>query len=345
MFSSIVMKAEGLPWGILAGRALAPCILTAFWAVACMAGPRLTCPEPICRFGTKTNDSEDVRAEFLIRNTGDEPAKIGIDPMGCGCNLSTLSTNLIGPGETVHLDAVLPLRGRRGPVMTRFMVKTAPPNSDRLLLGFEGYVHLPVVVEPGRFLFGVMSSGCTSICREAAIRFNSLGRDSVTGLSISSPCYTGVWAEVRRGREYRIAVSTVPPALPSNGICQATASVHTVKRGPNGIVIPIEGRVTSDPVIAFPDVFAVPTDFHPPLTLHAMVECRGAESGRVIGASLSCSGVQARVRPMAGNTWQISVSGILSPTMISGAVLKVHTDVRDYEELIIPFVIGADKRP
>ena len=290
-----------------------------FWCgvAGVRAGPDLSCPVPIFRFGTRTNDQGEVRAQFAITNRGDQTASITVDPMGCGCSVVALSTNAIPPGGQAQLTAGLSLRGRDGGVSRRFVVRTMGAHPRELVLGFEGIVLVPAKAFPECILFGTLRPN-VSTSSSTTVRFRVGAPDAVVGIQVAGAGFTGAVATIRPRREYRIDVSTVREALASDGFYPAEVRVHTAMRGSNALVIPIRCRICSSDLEVSPEVITIPPTFDPPLTLYAMLRYRGTGTLQVLSVATPRQDVSARILPMAGNQCRIDLTGIRSPVGLSG---------------------------
>lgn len=329
-------------WVPSAVRLMRGAALMAVIAGSAHAGPHLSCPEPIHRFGVRTNDQGEARARFVIRNDGDEPVTVAVDPMGCGCSVVALVNNIVLPGSNVVVGAALSLRGRRGEVCKRFVVRARPPHEQALMLGFDGRVDIPAILTPERLLFGLLSSA-TGATLSASLRFSPIRPDRVTGVDMENPCYTARWTEVRAGRDYRFDVTALPDRLPQNGVVNGDLRIHTAGGGANAFLLPIEGRVSASDFVVNPEVFAVPANFDPPLTLHAMLLRQSRQPFKVLEVSTPSEEMKARIFPMVGGRCRIQIDGLRSSSGLEGARVTIRTDIPGHETVEIP--LRLDERP
>lgn len=321
--------------GLGARRHSAALICFVTLGLRAVAGPRLACQAPIHYFGTLTNDQVEIEASFGIRNDGDAAVAITADPMGCGCTVAALPTNVLGVGEQTTLRVKISMRGRRGPIMKRFMIRAQPPHSQTLLLGFEGTVDVPVELVPEQFAFGVLDTNAASSL-SSTVSFHIRRPDRILGCNVDSPHFTAGWSELRPNRQYQLDVRTVPNRLESNGQYRAVLYLHTDRRGSNAIAMPIAARVCSDELVVSPERMGLPSAFEQPLTLYAMLTRRGTNLLEVLDVRSPRVDLRIRILRMSGNSCRIDIGGIRDTAGLVGTCVRIRTNVPGQEQVEIP---------
>jgi hypothetical protein len=99
-------------------------------------------------FGTARPD-DIIEASFTLRNTGDTPVRVLEVRPTCKCTIPTLEKDIIGPGESIKIDALLDVRGSLGRVHKKFTVVFAD-YSATMELAIAGKMNYPIRIKPER---------------------------------------------------------------------------------------------------------------------------------------------------------------------------------------------------
>lgn len=111
----------------------------------------LVCEDPVFDFGDR-DEGETVQHLFAVKNTGTSEVLIERVRTSCGCTAASLSTNVVGAGESVEITVSLNLEGRTGPQDKKIRVYGS--DSEQLLtLELNGNSRAAVEISPDAICF------------------------------------------------------------------------------------------------------------------------------------------------------------------------------------------------
>lgn len=173
------------------------------WPIAEVAQPRHD-------FGTVwTND--DLRHEFIIRNTGDAPLKIVRVKPACGCTVAGSYPNEIPPGGSGALPFQLNAKKLIGKFTKSIAVTTNDPKTTQLQFILAGEVKQYVEMEPRIVQFGRVKPD--SVITSKVVLTNNTDQK----LELSLPedplmqCFSATLNELEPGKRFELNVTAKPP--------------------------------------------------------------------------------------------------------------------------------------
>ena len=308
--------------------------LLAVFAVKAVAGPVLTCEQPVHRFGIRHDERGTVSNTFVVVNEAPRPVRVSLISAGCGCTVIALTNREVAAGGRVEIPASLGLRGRRGPVSKRFLVKSAPPDESSLLLGFEGVVDPAVTVTPAQLLFGrLVVNAETNL--SATIRFRAGLTDRVERVAMEGQGFAGIVEEVSAGVEYRIRVNTACPLPTGGGMLRAAAKAHTA--GGQEIVVPILVEVIEETPVALPGELVLPAEGEESRTRYLVVRPGRRGSVTVLGVDVPDPAIKAGfMRLGRQGSWRVELRNLPSRADLAGQRIRIRTDDPTRPEIAVP---------
>lgn len=122
------------------------------------AGPSLVCEQPRHDFGPRVS-TQTVCHTFLLKNIGDQPARVSRVISGCSCLRASPEQARVEPGATFPLTVRFDLGGRAGPQEKPVFVLWSPvPGAWPLRLSLAAHALAPVTVTPASLDFGAVAS-------------------------------------------------------------------------------------------------------------------------------------------------------------------------------------------
>ena len=298
--------------------------LLAVLTLEASAAPVLTCEQPVHRFGIRHDEHGTVSNTFVIVNTAPRPVRVDLISAGCGCTVIALTNREVAAGGRVEIPASLGLRGRRGPVSKRFLVKSAPPDESSLLLGFEGVVDPAVTVTPEQLLFGRITADMETNL-SVTIRFRSGLTDRVERVAMEGQGFAGIVEEVSAGVEYRIRVNTACPLPTGGGMLRAAAKAYTA--GGQEIVIPILAEVIQENPTALPAEIVLPAEGEESRTRYLVVRPGRRGSVTVLGVDVPDPAIKAGfMRIGRQGSWRIELRNLPSRADLAAQRIRIRTD-------------------
>jgi hypothetical protein len=290
------------------------------WAVQ----PRISCDEPIYRFGVLTQDTVAVQHVFKVRNTGDAPIQIGIDSSGCGCAVINLTNNVIEAGGSVDIPALLSVKDRRGELEKRFVVRGQGEWARlSLLLGFDGRIELPVEIKPPILYFGAVPAR-ESVSREVSIVSTAGRKDTIEQASLSG---TNFIAELVRenGRATRVKVSTRTP-LPDDIQSVSDTLVMTV-RDLGEYNVPVVASVQPERTTVIPSMLDISANTNG--IAYLLVRPGRTGKGRVTEVTASTLSIQTSWKPVGAQGDRIEVRWPTKYVPAAGEAISIRTNDPD----------------
>ena len=308
--------------------------LLAVLASGASAAPVLTCEQAVHRFGVRHDEHGTVSNTFVLINTAPRPVRVSLISAGCGCTVISLTNREVAAGGRVEIPASLGLRGRRGPVSKRFLVKSAPPDESSLLLGFEGVVDPAVTVQPEQLLFGrLLVDAKTNLF--ATIRFRAGLTDRVDRVTVEGQGFTGVVEEASSGAEYRIRVNTSPPLPIGGGMLRAAAKAYTASG--REIVVPMLAEVIQEIPVALPAEIMLPADGDESRTRYLVVRPGRRGHVAVLGVDVPDPAIKAGLMRLGRQGgWRVELRNLPSRADLVGQLISIRTDDAARPEIAVP---------
>lgn len=209
--------------------------------------PTIDIVEKIKDFGT-VSKGEKLRAEFVVRNTGQAPLEITQVRPTCGCTVADFD-HTIAPGTTGKIRAEVDTSAFSGPIAKAILVFSNDPMSPQLNLVIKGDVRSFVEVLPrALILFKNLLSG--EAATEKVTLVSGDGSDfAVTGSDAGGGPYKITYRALpeaeriaeRKGPQWEVAI-TVPADAPE-GMLNHRIIVKTTAAKAAEVPINVTGAV------------------------------------------------------------------------------------------------------
>ncbi len=341
MSDSSGWRARSRPRRRRAGWAL----LAAAWAAAAAArgappAPRIVCDAPVCLFGERSDDREDLLHVFTLCNEGELTLRIeGVDTH-CGCTDLALSREVLRPGETAELSVRLSLRGQRGAVEKYLVVRSNDPACPALKLSFRGRIEPEAEVVPRSILLGAVDP-LLAATGQVSVVFRARSPDRVTGVRSTSPLFEGGFDVVETGRLYRVWARTLPPLdAAGSSFVRAELRVATASGRSPGLLVPVAASLL-DALLVAPAAIIVPGAGEE-VTRYASVRPGRVRRFRVTRVELPDPAMRATVEPLGEGGWRIRIAGIRPRPALDGLPVRIHTDAPGRPVFALPLRVVPD---
>ncbi len=300
-------------------------------------GPRLTCDEPVYRFGEATSN-QVIEHGFVIANAGDAPLRITGIRTSCGCTVAKLPKHEVPPGERTSIEASLALHGKRGTTRQRITVTSNDPVRPETELWFEGVATEGLAVVPERVLFGTVPQG-EVVSREVTIRGAPVPPFRIVAIETYTPLFTAEELPSNDPLVHRLQLRTT--AHPEEGLIDSSVRVQTDSRQHPELHIPISAHVVTGVTIA-PQTIELSTEVRAPVTRYVAIRRGAGGSFRILDVATPDAAIQADVQPLGESGYRIRVSNLVASEALDDQRLHVRTDIPGIEEIDVPFrVVGG----
>lgn len=192
-------------------------------------GPRLVFEKPIYNFG-KVPAGEGVRCNFKFLNSGDETLHIQDLSINCGCTSVGEWPHMLAPGASGILPVVLDTSHLNGAVSKKIPIQSDAVNGTNLVLVMTGLVWKPVELSPLNVSFGLLNSRNALATKTVKITNNCDELMTVESAMISAPCFRLDLKTIKEGKEFELAVATVPPLTNGNNYGTITIKTSLAKK-------------------------------------------------------------------------------------------------------------------
>ena len=321
-------------------RARAALILAACLPAWCAAAPRLVCEAPVFDFGEADN-SQTIRHDFLLRNTGDVPLTLGTIRSACGCIAARSSTNALPPGGRAPLAASFDLRGRSGPQRISIYVETNDPRLPVLQLQITGRARALVEINPATVTLARHPDGLLPT-QQVFIVSHLPGPMQV--LAVRDPAGTlavGL-ATNTPGRAYTLSLALAPSA--DEAVREGVVEVTT--DAPERRLLHVPFSVSRQAALHLaPAVLVFDPDAAAPQTSRLFVRSPQRRGFAIRRLACSVPGTGARLI-RSGEFWHYLEVGPLAPgTPLEQAELTIETDLPGVNIVRVPLRYRAPDHP
>ena len=210
--------------------------------------PKIQFASTVFEFG-KVSGGNPVRADFVFTNTGNATLEIIDVKPGCGCTTAGTWDRKVEPGQT----GKIPLQLNTTPNSGGQIVKTATvtcndSNQPTVVLQIKGEIWNPIDLQPNVVVFNPANPETNEV-RVTRIVNNTDQPLQISDLQSGNPSFRATLKEIKPGKEFEIAIATVPPLQIGNVQGQITAKTSSTNL-PNINITAI--AMVPQPVVALP---------------------------------------------------------------------------------------------
>ena len=299
------------------------------------AAPKIVSPNATYEFGDIDN-SEQVNAEFVIRNEGDELLVINGVKCSCGCTVPEMAEEdkRIAPGGEVKIHAKLSLANRQGELTKTCTVTSNDPDSPSFTLTLHGTAIAPIMYEPATLNFGkIMNENPEP--QTLTIKAHADEEFEIESVESSLDQVTATVREVTPKKEYAIEAKVTKAFPEGNQIGRLTIKTTNAKRPVitvNVYGIGVGAFDVSPNVITFRQTENGATI--DPVLRVGPGQVSNFEITEVI-TPIPSMGVEIMPRP--DSNYLIKLYGVPTNNTLTDKELIIHTNVASDEEIRIPF--------
>jgi hypothetical protein len=304
-------------------------------AITAHAAPKIASPNAIYEYGEMDN-SENVKAEFIIKNEGDEVLVISDVKCACGCTVAQLAEadKRIEPGGEVKLPTTLSLANRQGEVSKTCTVTSNDPETPSFTLTLKGTAIAPIMFEPATLNFGKIMTE-TPEPLTLSIRAHDNEEFEIESVESSLEQVSTTVREVTPKKEYEI-VAQVNSAFPEgNQIGRLIIKTTNEKRpviSVNVYGIGVGAFDVSPNVITYRQTETESTI--DPVLRVGPGQVASFEITEVI-TPIPSMGVEIMPRP--DSNYLIKLYGVPTDDSLTGKELVIHTNASSGQEIRVPF--------
>ena len=140
------------------------------------AAPKIVFDSEVHAFA-EVESGTQIPAEFVIRNTGDEPLEITDLKVTCDCTEVSAEPETIPPGGEGTIFVVLDTSYRVGELDKEVIVHTNDPERPKITLHIKGKTFLPLTFKPSPLFFDKLVPGQEAV---ADVTLMNTGKTPVT---------------------------------------------------------------------------------------------------------------------------------------------------------------------
>lgn len=309
------------------------------------AKPVIEIPEKVKDFGTVPK-GEKIKAEFMVRNTGQKVLEINQVRPTCGCTVASFD-HTVAPGATGKVDAEVDTTGFQGPITKAVLVYSNDPDNPQVNLVIKADVRAFVEALPRSLIRFNVLQGEAATEKVVLVPYED-SEFKVTGTEVSGGPYQVAYRELpekeripdRKGSQWEVSV-TVPADAPEGMLNQKITVKTTAPKAPevlltvSGVVRPIVQVIPGE--INFG---TVPSDAPIGRNVIIINNRQGSELA-ISKAEVDSDSFKTEVIPLqAGQRFQIAVT--MEPGIAKGthkATLKVATNDPARKTIEIPVMV------
>ena len=209
--------------------------------------PKIQFTSTIFDFGTSSNGNP-VRADFVFTNTGNAPLEIIDVKPGCGCTTAGAWDRRVEPGRTGTIPLQLSVANVAGTVLKTATVTCNDSKQPTVVLQIKGEIWKPIDVAPTVVVFNPAKPQTNEV-RVVRVTNRTGVPLQITDLQSGNPSFRATLKEVTPGKEFEIAIATVPP-LKAGNVQGAITAKSSSTNLPNITISAI--AMVPQPVVATP---------------------------------------------------------------------------------------------
>jgi len=223
--------------------------------------PRVEIDSEKHNFGTLDMDIEGSH-DFVVSNTGRGPLKLAAGGSSCRCTGLKIENAEVPPGESTKVTVTWRAKEVPGPFSETATLETNDPRRTRIELTISGRMLAAIRSVPEGLIFSSVSAGQTAAAEVSIFCYLETGEPlELLGYKLADqdtaeyfevvfePLSSDQLKEQQYAQSGCLVKVTLKPGLPQ-GHFEQTILIRTNLDASPAVTVPIEGRVSSDIVIA-----------------------------------------------------------------------------------------------
>jgi hypothetical protein len=305
-------------------------------AVATEKTGRLVCDKSDYDFG-RADSAQMIEHAFIVGNAGGAPLRITRVRPSCGCTIADAPDRL-APGAQGVVDVKLSLAGKEGAVAESVAIECDDESREAIRLSLSGTAVVSVRITPEQVAFGRLA---TNAAQTRWVRVEFAGPTNIRKVGCDLPQVAVKTQTLEPGKAYQISVGTLPPL--AAGRMAGALTIETDDPGRLVIKVPVSASVSDYAVVAPPQIIIRESSTGGATTAHLFVALApGAqEQLRILSVTAPIDAIKAQISPVAGGGCQITLTGIVPDKRLDGRFLRIQTNVKGVEEILVPFRVDS----
>ena len=298
-------------------------------------GPRLQFQAPVHDFG-RVRNGEVVKHAYAFSNVGNQVLEITDVRASCGCTTMGGWTRQVRPGETGSIPIQLNTSTFEGPVSKSVTVTCNDPKQPTVILQMKATVWKPFEVQPQ---FAVLNTTADAPSKSTTVRIvNNTGEALTLSAPVSSnPSLAADLKTVQAGKEYELAVRTVPPLAAGN--TGGTITLQTSSTNNPVVEVRVWANV-QQAVMVLPTVISLPwAPLSGAMPVSVSIRNNGTNSLVLSEPSVSVKGVDVKIKEIQPGRYFTLTASFPSGFKIAGnekVELTVKSNHPKYPVITVP---------
>lgn len=173
-------------------------------------GPQLSVPATVHDFGTVTQ-GRTLAFNWPIANVGVAPLLISDVKPSCGCTTTGEWPHVLTPGQSGTIPIRLETAELLGAITKTVLVRSNDPVQPEQVLEMRATIWTPISISNSIVIFPAAADPTQSTTRTITLRHEQEGPLTLSDLRCDNPAFKTALREVVPGREFELAITTVPP--------------------------------------------------------------------------------------------------------------------------------------
>ena len=301
---------------------------------AAAAAPRLVCAEATFDFGSSQN-TQEVRHVFVLKNEGSAPAIIERVRPGCGCTKAEASTNVIAPGGVGNVAIIFNLHGRSGPQRVATYVHSNDPQHPYLSLLVMGTAMQEVDISPLKMEFD-LSGGRAPGEVSVTITNHAAALLNVTGTVVQTPFFTVRVETNEPGRSFRVFARLLTTNSPPEGMA-GVLTVLTDNPNYSSMIVPVSVQSPMDLLVVPGDLKIFDrSDNLPEEFRYVIVRSARQRPFQVLDVSTTMPDTKAEIESKGEGWVRVKIGPFQVSPKLNNTTVTIHTDRPDQKAIEIP---------
>lgn len=186
--------------------------------------PRIQFASTVYDFG-RIKAGEPIKVDFVFTNIGNQTLEITEVKPHCGCTVAGAWDKTVEPGGTGTIPLQVNSGNFNGLISKSAAVTCNDPVQSKYSLIIKGAVWRPVEIKPNVVSFSYPADQPISETHVVTILNNADDTMTISELKSGNPAFKVELKEVKPGKEFELAVTSVPESI--NGRVQSTITFKT----------------------------------------------------------------------------------------------------------------------
>ena len=301
--------------------------------------PVITCAAPVHDFG-EADGIQPLVHTFEIKNTGTAPLQLLSVRAGCGCATTTMTTNLVAPGQAMQLGVSIALKGGKGRQRRTLYIESNDPRTPRFRLEVLATVMPYIDAQPEGVFFGALGTNDV-VTNEVVVTGRSNVVFHITRVATGSPLFASEVLTNEDGRIYRVKITALAPH--PVGSSRAAVEIFTDHPTTKCLTVPVTLFVASD-VMVIPSalvIFGSPTG----RTQYIHVYSPAQKPFHIVHIQPPDPAMDIKAEPEGEGRYRLVVKYDGAPDGLVGKTIRVATDLEGAKEVEIPIRVIPRRTP